>query len=204
MQEKPAFLVKPTASPLAGLAARVGDHAVLDFLNTVARVDGELVDALQSDADVRGWLAGAGYAAPASASLPAHSLLETARALRDKVRRAIEQRKDGRTVQFHALNMFLAETNSHLVLRADKRGVLELERRWEPASAEQVLAPLAEAAADLLVHGDFEMIRPCEDNQCVLWFYDRTRSHRRRWCSMAACGNRNKVAAFRERQQLEQ
>jgi predicted RNA-binding Zn ribbon-like protein len=31
----------------------------------------------------------------------------------------------------------------------------------------------------------------------VLWFFDRTKSHRRRWCSMAVCGNRHKAARFR-------
>nr|WP_254214234.1 CGNR zinc finger domain-containing protein [Burkholderia multivorans] len=33
----------------------------------------------------------------------------------------------------------------------------------------------------------------------MLWFLDRTKSHRRRWCSKALCGNRQKVAAFRRR-----
>ncbi|MDX3854896.1 CGNR zinc finger domain-containing protein [Streptomyces sp. AK02-01A] len=35
----------------------------------------------------------------------------------------------------------------------------------------------------------------------LLWFYDRTKSHRRRWwwCSMETCGNRTKVRARRSR-----
>ncbi|NEJ40784.1 CGNR zinc finger domain-containing protein, partial [Rhizobium ruizarguesonis] len=36
---------------------------------------------------------------------------------------------------------------------------------------------------------------------CTLFFLDTTKSHRRRWCSMALCGNRMKVAAFRSRKQ---
>ena len=66
--------------------------------------------------------------------------------------------------------------------------------------ARQLLAPLAEAAAHLLATADFTLVRKCEDHACTLWFLDRTKSHRRRWCSMALCGNRNKVAAFRQRQ----
>ena len=62
---------------------------------------------------------------------------------------------------------------------------------------------MAELAAELVVSGDFELIRKCESDECVLWFYDRTKSHRRRWCSMAACGNRHKVAAYRERVRSE-
>ncbi|WP_327229156.1 CGNR zinc finger domain-containing protein [Achromobacter xylosoxidans] len=34
-------------------------------------------------------------------------------------------------------------------------------------------------------------------------FHDKTKSHRRRRCSMALCGNRMKVAAFRSRQKAE-
>jgi predicted RNA-binding Zn ribbon-like protein len=35
---------------------------------------------------------------------------------------------------------------------------------------------------------------------CTLWFVDRTKSHGRVFCSATACGNRAKVAAFRDRQ----
>jgi predicted RNA-binding Zn ribbon-like protein len=42
-------------------------------------------------------------------------------------------------------------------------------------------------------------VRRCEGVDCVLWFYDRTKAHRRRWCSMEGCGNRAKVARFRSR-----
>ena len=61
---------------------KVGDHPVLDFLNTIIRVDGELVDLLESDADVRRWLARAGWPVDASAAakLKPTDLLETARA----------------------------------------------------------------------------------------------------------------------------
>lgn len=50
---------------------------------------------------------------------------------------------------------------------------------------------------------DFNLVRKCEDSDCVLWFVDKTKAHRRRWCSMALCGNRNKVASFRQRQLRE-
>ena len=74
-----------------------------------------------------------------------------------------------------------------------------MRRIWEQRTPQQALAALAEAAAELLVSGDFELIRRCESETCVLWFYDRTKSHGRRWCSMATCGNRHKVMAFRKR-----
>jgi predicted RNA-binding Zn ribbon-like protein len=62
-----------------------------------------------------------------------------------------------------------------------------------------LLQPIADAIADLICHADFRLIRDCEGPVCTLKFLDRTKAHGRRWCSMAACGNRAKVAAFRTR-----
>jgi len=42
-------------------------------------------------------------------------------------------------------------------------------------------------------------VKACQNPQCVLLFYDTTKNHARRWCSMAACGNRAKVAAHYQR-----
>ncbi|QCW28702.1 hypothetical protein FE772_10180 [Lysobacter enzymogenes] len=63
----------------------------------------------------------------------------------------------------------------------------------------RALAPLGEAAAQLLAELDFALVRQCEHSDCVLWFHDTTKSHRRRWCAMALCGNRHKVSEFRKR-----
>jgi predicted RNA-binding Zn ribbon-like protein len=76
----------------------------------------------------------------------------------------------------------------------------ETQRRQSASwslSAQQLVAL---AAAELLANGDFDLVRTCESDDCVLHFYDRTKSHRRRWCSMATCGNRAKVQTFRARQ----
>jgi predicted RNA-binding Zn ribbon-like protein len=62
-----------------------------------------------------------------------------------------------------------------------------------------LLQPLAEAIADLVSHADFRLIRACEGSACTLMFLDKTKAHARRWCSMALCGNRAKVAAHRAR-----
>ena len=179
----------------------LGDHPALDFLNTEVRIDGELVDFLQSDDDVLRWLARAGWPVD-KATLNFHSeiLLDIARGLRAAIQNAIKKHQAGES-DCGVMHMFLFEAKSYLKLMPDNDGGLRLERKWEPKAPEQVLGPLMESAAELLVSGDFEMIKRCEDAECVLWFYDRTRGHRRRWCSMARCGTRNKVAAFRQREQ---
>jgi predicted RNA-binding Zn ribbon-like protein len=178
----------------------IADHPALDLLNTVPKVDGELVDALLTDDDVRRWLAKAGFPVGDDVKLRPMALLRATQRLRQMVRTGVEERKSGKVVDVGPLNAFLSECESHLELMAGPKRTLRMDRRWKAESAEGVLAPVAEAAADLLTNGDFELVRLCEDGECVLWFYDRTKSHHRRWCSMASCGNRNKVAAFRERQ----
>ncbi|EHR61612.1 CGNR zinc finger domain-containing protein [Saccharomonospora cyanea] len=44
-----------------------------------------------------------------------------------------------------------------------------------------------------------ERIRACANSECVLYFYDTSKSGRRRWCSMAGCGNRAKAMRHYQR-----
>ncbi|MBD2103918.1 CGNR zinc finger domain-containing protein [Leptolyngbya sp. FACHB-261] len=43
--------------------------------------------------------------------------------------------------------------------------------------------------------GQITLLRCCEGANCTFWFHDRTKSHARRWCSMAICGNRAKATS---------
>jgi len=64
---------------------------------------------------------------------------------------------------------------------------------------EWLLAAIARSAAELIVEGPNAPVRRCANPACRLLFYDDSRTHRRRWCSMAVCGNRHKVASFLRR-----
>ncbi|MEM6109379.1 CGNR zinc finger domain-containing protein [Mycobacterium sp. 050272] len=92
------------------------------------------------------------------------------------------------------LNVLLAADDRHFRLCADDQGVsLRDQRRWtDPA---QLLVPPVEACARLFARADRRLVRQCEG--CTIIFYDRTKAHRRRWCSMAICGNREKVRRYR-------
>jgi predicted RNA-binding Zn ribbon-like protein len=48
--------------------------------------------------------------------------------------------------------------------------------------------------------GRWEHLKECADEDCTSVFFDRSKNHSGRWCSMQSCGNRNKVRAWRERQ----
>jgi predicted RNA-binding Zn ribbon-like protein len=67
----------------------------------------------------------------------------------------------------------------------------------DPVTA--ALGAIARDAVTLIGGPDAAAIRSCQEPRCAMLFVDRSRGHRRRWCSMAECGNRAKVAAHRER-----
>jgi predicted RNA-binding Zn ribbon-like protein len=175
-------------------------HLALDFLNTRMRVDGKLVDVLQRDQEVLGWLKQAGLAAPKIGPRAAQtSLLDSARTLRENIRSLVEKRKAGRRGDPAVLNRFLSAAQSHARLVWNRPSSVTIEKVRRKDTGEAILASVAEAAADLLATADFKLVKRCEDGACVLWFCDRTKSHHRRWCSMGICGNRQKVAAYRRR-----
>ncbi len=164
-----------------------GGHLALDFLNTAPL--------FLSDHSVRNWLR------LADEEFPSHigELLDAAWELETVTQSLIEKRKAGMPADPSALNAFLARGLGRLALEwpADGCPTLKQRRPWDKAA--DVLLPVAEAIADLLANGDFELVRRCERKSCRLWFYDRTKSHRRRWCHSGTCGNRAKVAAWRTR-----
>jgi predicted RNA-binding Zn ribbon-like protein len=182
--------------------ALVGDHPALDLLNTIARLDSGLVDVWQSDDDVVRWLVRTGLLeAKVQSPVRRGVLLAAARRLREIARVLVTARKANRRLDAGPLNDFLLQAESHCELIRDKDGALSVMRRYHQTSPNGVLAPLAEAVAEFLATADFHLVRRCEGEDCVLWFYDRTKAHRRRWCSMEVCGNRNKVAKFRSRRE---
>ncbi|MBP1207241.1 putative RNA-binding Zn ribbon-like protein [Duganella sp. 1411] len=190
---------KPSVNGLSE-APMLGDHLAMDLLNTEAIVDGQSVDYWHSGEDVRKWLARHGIA-PMDGDGPVDpdALLARARTLRSLVRRLIEQRKQETLGDIAALDAYLRAYVSAPHLARDSEGGLTLTRQARAEPVASMLGPLAEATAQLLVDGDFDLVKQCQHPECVLWFYDRTKAHKRRWCSMALCGNRHKAAQFRKK-----
>lgn len=48
--------------------------------------------------------------------------------------------------------------------------------------------------------GTWSRMKACRNDTCRWAFYDASRNRSGKWCSMAVCGNRTKVANYRERQ----
>jgi predicted RNA-binding Zn ribbon-like protein len=54
-------------------------------------------------------------------------------------------------------------------------------------------------AAHAMAEGTWERLKVCLNDECGWAFYDHARNKSAKWCSMAVCGNRMKVRAFRAR-----
>jgi predicted RNA-binding Zn ribbon-like protein len=96
---------------------------------------------------------------------------------------------------------WVAKINEALAWGAGAPRLVRQEGGWrvgfDPALPDprRALAPIARSMADLAASGAGGEIRRCANPRCVLYFRDTSRTRRRRWCSMAVCGNRMKVAA---------
>jgi predicted RNA-binding Zn ribbon-like protein len=96
------------------------------------------------------------------------------------------------------VNQILRITEGHDEL-VSRNGNWSLQFVAREGGLEWLLAAIARSAAELIVEGPRAPIRRCANPVCRLFFYDDSRTHRRRWCSMAVCGNRHKVASFLRR-----
>ncbi|HEY4352854.1 MAG TPA: ABATE domain-containing protein [Paraburkholderia sp.] len=178
----------------------LSDDTVLDFLNTSASDDLRSHETFANDRHVVEWMqANRLFSMTKLPTFEEGTLVNAARALREAIRKALFERKSGARVNVELLNAFLTQGHFCLNLVRLSNGQMRLMHEYEHSTPQQFLAQIANAAAELLVAGDFTLIRKCECDTCSLWFYDRTKAHRRRWCSMATCGNRRKVAAYRAR-----
>lgn len=127
--------------------------------------------------------------------------LDQARMLRDTVREVLGALAGRRALKAE----WVAAINQALVWGA---GSARLERRaggWQVGFVAswtepfRALAPVARAIAELVARRRGDGIKRCANPRCSVYFLDRSRSRRRRWCSMAVCGNRMKVAAHARR-----
>lgn len=68
--------------------------------------------------------------------------------------------------------------------------------------AERIIVETAMAMTDVIRLGELSRLATCADEDCDGVVLDLSRNRSRRFCS-TACGNRNAVAAYRERQRAE-
>ena len=111
---------------------------------------------------------------------------------------AVEERRDYPKAWVAPINEILRVTEGHDEL-VPQGGRWRMEFIARESGLEWLLAAIARSAAELIVEGQTAPVKRCANPGCRLFFYDDSRTRQRRWCSMAVCGNRHKVAAFLRR-----
>jgi predicted RNA-binding Zn ribbon-like protein len=186
-----------------------GRHPALDFVNTLdERLSATPVERLSS------------YAALTSFARQARLIdPNTANGLLSRTSQAEGKRVLGETLAFRELlYRVLCEYADHRAPGASEVAALNeqlararLHRRFsvrperisitwdEPLAPDRLLWELAATVDRLLLQNKPGRFRKCAAPDCGTLFLDVSKTGRRRWCSMANCGNRNKVQRFRAR-----
>jgi predicted RNA-binding Zn ribbon-like protein len=185
---------------------KIGDDLAIDFANSV-HSPGDPTGALHSWSDLVDFLELRGGMPPGDgASLRAMGATDARRCLA-AFARALQLRETIRAMLGAMASkrplraQWVADVNEALAWGAGATRLVRQDTGWRlgfsPGLADplRVLAPVARSIADLAASGRSVEVCKCANPRCVLYFRDRSRTRRRRWCSMAVCGNRMKVAA---------
>lgn len=173
----------------------VNSELVIDFVNTAGF--GPDREDLATPAALLAWLDEHGLE-PGSRSTTAE--YEDARrvreALRDLLRANNEVDADvdaassvlDRAARRAGLSVGFTEGRTHV----------EVTSRGVTGAIGRILVEVSAAMAD----GTWERLKACRADDCRHAFVDTSKNGSRAWCSMQSCGNRAKVAAYRERHSI--
>lgn len=190
----------------------IAGNLSLDFVNTEIVENGVPKDLLADFADFAAWAVAANLlekpkaeklVADWSGRTEVEAVFAQAINFRKNLREMFVGLARGKAVgktTIAAINAEIQNQSGTIEVRKTENGFEKLFRA-DFREPRHLLAPVAESAADLLCYGNPAYLKKCESTDCVLYFYDTTKNHSRRWCSMAGCGNRAKAAAFYQRQQ---
>ncbi|WP_338931745.1 CGNR zinc finger domain-containing protein [Streptomyces netropsis] len=161
-----------------------GEPVSLDLLNTRWMRDGERQDLLTGPEGLRIWLAsnGLGGRFPADQASLEHLLLA-----REALAAAVDGPGDPAGIE--RVDAVLEHGRIRATLTAEGPGE-------EPEFEDPTWGAAWTAARDYLdlLRAAPDRIRRCAHEACILHFFDTSRNGTRRWCSMAACGNRAKAS----------
>jgi predicted RNA-binding Zn ribbon-like protein len=189
-----------------------GGDICLDFANTMRGLrGGAAVELLRDYVDLTDWAEQTGALTAAEARLQrregerritaAAGVLARSRSLREVIYRIFSNLAADRgpaTTDLEALNAELGRALAHARVDRIQDG---FAWGWESETADldQLLWPVALAAARLLTGTPARAIRECSNPFCSGLFIDTSRNHSRRWCDMRTCGKRAKERKPRRR-----
>lgn len=189
----------------------LGGHPAIDFLNTAFSPQGASIEVLTDGVALVDWLVAANLLDTKTAAnlkrryggKPLDATAAEARKVREWARDWLDRWRDADAGSYSAelrrLNELLGRAPREREVVAGSGG-LQLHEHLRIETPDELLALLAEQIALLLTHESPSLVKRCAGSGCTLSFLDRTKAHKRVFCSAQTCGNRAKVAAFRVRQ----
>lgn len=185
---------------IIGAAMADREHApgavglVQAFVNSVDLQDGP--EELSDPDALAAWLVAHGLM-DASQLAVDEGDLKHAIALREAIRGLIGANTGGRVypVDIATLNQAAAASRLRARFGADGRAHLEPEAGGVAGAMGRIVANVYAAMSD----PDWSRLKLCDSQSCRWAFYDLSRNHSSRWCTMASCGNRQKAKRFRSR-----
>ena len=189
----------------------LGNHPAIDFLNTAYAPDGQVTETIGDGTAFMDWMIGAGLLQESMATTlrrkfgrgTLDAVASEARRMREWAREWLSRWRAEPHANYRKeieiLNEILARIAMYPKVTQTREGLRIVDQdRLE--SVNTLLALIARAVATLVSEEQPSLVKSCAGASCTLWFLDRTKGHRRIFCSATGCGNRAKVAAFRERQ----
>ena len=187
----------------------MNEFLCLEFANTIVIQHRKRVDLIGSPEELMQWLLEKNILAPAALSELNHKwskseqnrLTQIAQNFRDELRAMAEKVVAKREIpesSRESINDLLAQQSEYSSIERTRSG-FEIRKHRELDRPEQLLFSIAESAAALLCEANLALVKKCSNPECTLFFFDSTKNHRRRWCSMQTCGNRMKVDAYWKR-----
>lgn len=117
---------------------------------------------------------------------------------REALRELLLANHDGIDAPAEALAVLQREAGA-LPLTIDLDGE-PVRLRPTGAGIDRVIGVLLAVVFHAMHDGTWSRMKACRSDTCRWAFYDASRNRSGKWCSMAVCGNRTKVANYRQRQ----
>jgi predicted RNA-binding Zn ribbon-like protein len=186
----------------------IANSAWLDFVNTEVSEGEATRDLLQQPSDLRQWARGAKLVAEdelraiSANADDRETVLAEAVALRGALAAIAHDLAHARAPNEKAIGKVNSLIAGHPTVPSISRegGSWKLRTRPHAGDAGLILSRVVADLGCFLEEADLSLVRHCEGKDCRLFFYDTSKNHKRRWCSMEFCGNRAKVAEHRARQ----
>ncbi len=162
------------------------------FVNTVDLQPG--IEEFKDPNTLGAWLVAKGLMEPGP---PGEVDLKHAIAVREAIRGVIGANSGAAVYPLDLATLNGAAAASRLRARFGPDGRARLEP--EVSGIDGALGRIVAAVYSAMNQDDWTRLKLCGSQTCRWAFYDRSRNHSSRWCSMASCGNRHKARRFRER-----